>query len=923
MKTGFLKKLIVLDKVNSTSEEGEIQISGIRLTGLGMAAKFELSLDLKRTKLRDIQTFEEFKGEGNLVIFDLKAWGKIFQKITIQPEEVLDLKKVSKILLPRLKDFNWETVARYYDLGSTYSPEKAEQVFQLLLVLIDRIQRLSPAVYQGLMRLCSGTKDSWAHFLREGRKTGLKDFVPPEERNELLLDFQNSRGGKELGSREDYSYTWIKEDEVLKYYQDKGSISSEMEKFEEREEQKKMAQEVASAFNQSNFLLVEAGAGVGKSLAYLIPALLWAGENKEKCIVSTNTKNLQEQLFFKDLPLLEKALPFGFKVTMLKGKKNYLCLYRLFSLVNKAEYELPLEDQMSLANLIVWAEETESGDIAENSGFDLAKNGSLWNKVCCEGSFCLNQECPYYQRCFYFRTKKEATKSHLLVVNHSLLFSEVLAEGRTLTAENLILDEAHNLENVATQFLGKELSFWKIKEVLDRLYQKRLNTEWGALSEIKSRLQKSSLKKGEMVWLEEKSKNAIEKVKETYKTAEEFFRVIPYSLKEHFPNDGLKFRYKKEEKPASILKEEGEKLITCLKKLKDKLEVTVAGLEELRSSDLEGKWESIKALQSEKAELDTLIDSASVLFSAEDQEFVYWVEFSSQKEDVLSRFCMAPLEVGESLNQLLYDNLRTVILTSATLSVNGDFSYLKERLGLNLTEEERVKTLCLGSTFSFEKQARVLIPSFIPSPKENGYVKVARELIEDCGKNFRKNILALFTSYEMLTEIYSGLKPDFEAQGVSLLAQGKDGQVTNLFEKFKNEKGAILFGTSSFWEGVDAPGTALEILILVKLPFAVPTEPLASARMEKLEKEGKNPFLSYSLPEAVIKFKQGFGRLIRKKDDYGLVIILDSRVLTQRYGRTFLDSLPVRSKTVRNRKELLQEVSFWFEKENKLLQLKN
>ena len=918
MKVGFFKKLVALGKNSSTSEEKIVEISGIKFTDLKIEKKLDLQLDLKRIKPRDVQTVEDFLKESNLVIFDLEAWEQGLKKFYIPPEDVLDLKGLSKILFPRLKDFKLDTVAQYFNLGSTSSTNEAELVYRLLLALIDRLQNLSPAIYQNLLSLSFGSKNSWGEFLIEGRKIQLRDFIPSEERKELLLDFQGSRGEKEIGSRKDYSFIWLKEEEVLRYYQKGGPISSQMDKFEEREEQKKMAQGVVSAFNQSDFLLVEAGAGVGKSLAYLVPALLWAEGNKEKCIVSTNTKNLQEQLFFKDLPLLEKTLPFKFRVTLLKGKKNYLCLYRLYSWINKAEYELPLEDQKSLANLVVWAEETKSGDIAENSGFELTKDNSVWNKVYCEGSFCLNQECPYYQRCFYFRVKREALKSHLLVINHSLLFSELLTEGKTLSADNLILDEAHNLENVATRFLGDELSFWKIREVLERLYHKRLNTEWGILWEIRVKLQKGSLKKGERVWLEDKLRKGIEEANKIYKLFEEFFKQLPSRLKGYSPKGSLKFRYKKDEPVIFILKEGGEKLILALKKFKDKLEVLIAGLEELRSTELEGKWESLRNLQAEMAELNSLIDSASALFSAEDEEFVFWIEFSPQKEGIDSKFCMAPLEVGESLNQLLYTDLRTAIFTSATLSLKEDFSYIKDRLGLSLVEEERVKTLCLGSTFAFEKQAKVLIPAFIPSPKEEGYMEVVKELIEECGKKNRKNILALFTSYEMLDQVYSGLKLGFDSQGIVFLAQGKEGQATNLFERFKGEKGAILLGTSSFWEGVDAPGKALEILILVKLPFAVPTEPLVSARMEKLESKGENPFLSYSLPEAVIKFKQGFGRLIRKKDDYGLVIILDSRVLTKSYGKFFLDSLPIKGKAVKSKKELLEEVSTWFGIETKL-----
>jgi ATP-dependent DNA helicase DinG len=914
MREGFLKKVVVLGKHDSTPEEKLIKLSGIKLEDLKVEGKLDLAAASKKIKPKEIQFLEEFSEESTVVIFNLEDWKNILRRISIPPENVLDLKELSRILLPRLRDFKFDTVAQYFNLYSAYSGKEAELVNQLLLALIHKLQRLSPSVFQQLMSLSSGSKDSCLKFLIEGRKIELKDFIPPQENEKLLLDFQGSRGEKEKSPNKSHSHLWLKDEEVLEYYNKGGLLFSQMEKFEQREEQIRMAQQVANAFNQGDFLLVEAGAGVGKSLAYLVPALLWSEKNNEKSIVSTNTKNLQEQLFFKDLPLLERALPFKFKVTLLKGKKNYLCLYRLYDWINKAEYELSLEDQRCLANLTVWASETRSGDGAEDSGFNLSKDFSIWNRVQCDGSLCLNQECPDYQRCFYFKIRREAQKSDLLVVNHSLLFSDLLAEGKTLAADNLILDEAHNLENVATQFLGNELSFWKIKEIIDRIYQRKLQTEWGVLGDIKSKFQQGYLKKAEKVWLEEKLKKGIEEVLKNYKFSEEFFKKIPSGLKRYSSHNSFKLRYKKDDPLISELKEEGEKLLNIFRKLKDSLEIITTGLEEFKSSELNGKYENLQQLQVEGAEIQSLIDTAKALFSAEDEEYVYWIEFSTQKDGLDSKFYMAPLEVGESLKNLLYDNLRTVILTSATLSVNGDFTYIKERLGLNLAEEGRVKTFCLGSTFAFEKQAKVLIPSFIPSPKADGYVEASKELIKECGKKYRKNILALFTSYEMLDEVYKSLKSGFDEDGIVLLAQGKDGQSTNLFERFKGEAGAILLGTSSFWEGVDAPGRALEILILVKLPFAVPTEPLVSARMEKIESSGENSFLNYSLPEAVIKFKQGFGRLIRKRDDYGLVIILDSRVLTQRYGRFFLDSLPVKSGVVKNKKELLDEISRWFGK---------
>ncbi|HVP35791.1 MAG TPA: helicase C-terminal domain-containing protein [Terriglobales bacterium] len=922
MKSGFLKKLVIIGKNNSIPEEDSVEFSAIKLIDLKMEEKSDFQFDLKRPRFKDIQALEIFLAGCSIVVFGQEKWIEILDKIQIQSEQVLDLEEISKILFPRLKNFKLGTIAEYFDLNPV-SDKEAEAVHHLLPAFLYRLRNISPAVFQQLMALSFGSKSSWGRFLIESRKIELIDFIPPGENDKLLLNFNPTRGEKEIGSKIEYSNVLLPKEGVLEYYQNGGPISSQMDKFEQREEQKVMAQGVASAYNEGNFLLVEAGAGVGKSLAYLVPALLWSNKNKDRTIISTNTKNLQEQLFFKDIPLLEKALTFEFKVTLLKGKKNYLCLYRLYNLINRAESELPLEDQKSLSNLAVWAAETTSGDIAENSGFDLSQNGSLWNKVCCEGSSCLNQECPHYQKCFYLRVKKEAQKSHLLVVNHSLFFSEVLGEGRTLSAGNLILDEAHNLENAATQFLGKEVSFWKIKETLDRLYHRRMEAEWGVLAEIKLALQRSPLKKMDKSWIEEKLRKAIEESGKTYKSSEEFFKNVPSNLNGFSSDDYLKLRYKKDDKIVPLLNEESEKLVSSLKRLNDKLEIMKTGLEELRSSELEGKREIVSQLETGMTEIQDLIDSSQILFSAEDEGYVYWIECPLQKESPDCKLCMAPLEVGESLNELIYENLRTAIFTSATLSVNGDFSYIKERLGLNLVDEERVKTLCLGSTFSFEKQARVLVPSFVPSPKSEGYLEVTKELIEECGTRFKKNILALFTSHEMLDRVYSSLKSGFRDEGIVFLAQGKDGQSTNLFERFKGEKGAVLLGTSSFWEGVDAPGKALEILILVKLPFAVPTEPLAAARMERLEALGKNPFMTYSLPEAVIKFKQGFGRLIRKKDDYGLVIILDSRVLTQRYGRVFLDSLPVKSLTVKNKKELTEQISTWFEKEKKLIHIKN
>lgn len=694
-----------------------------------------------------------------------------------------------------------------------------------------------------------------------------------------------------------------------------GSLAQALPRYEAREQQIEMAEAVTQAFNDEEILVCEAGTGTGKSLAYLVPAILWAVRNDRRIVISTNTKTLQEQLFYKDLPLLEKVLGEPFRATLLKGRSNYICMNRWRSGAVTSD-----RDRSIALPLATWVRQTESGDISENTAFSTAggPGRNLWSRLSTEGQPCSPTACQFYNDCFLTRIRRASQQAHIVVINHSLLFSDFIADGAVLGQyTDLIIDEAHNLEKVATQYLGAELSWWSVRDLLSALWQKEAH-ESGLLARVKNGLTAGTLASDRTKTFQIQAARAIDAVSRTANAAQAFFERLNDVLPK--PDRSNRFshkqRYTSEDLPFGDANAEYEEFLSALDAIVSETNTLIEWLRELGLGEVLQRDEFVLDLENRIAGIIELTNIAVDITGAERSDFVYWYELPANDTRLSVRLEAAPLNVGDQLRDSFFPRLRTCIMTSATLAVAGKFTYFLSRNGLTDTVGERVHALAVGSPFDYERQAFVAVPEWFPNPKSSHFQDAVTELVRDIVIRTRRGTLVLFTSYRMLNDTYRAVQQDFSSQGILLLSQGNDVSRTNLADSFRRERESVLFGTESFWQGVDVPGDSLELLIIVRLPFAVPTEPLVIAQGETLRAAGKDPFLYMTVPEAAIRFRQGFGRLIRSQTDRGAVIILDNRVITERFGRAFLGSLPSDHRTYQSATALTDALQQWFDGES-------
>jgi ATP-dependent DNA helicase DinG len=634
-----------------------------------------------------------------------------------------------------------------------------------------------------------------------------------------------------------------------------GAIARRLPSYEHRQEQLAMAQAVAGAIERPGHLIVEAGTGVGKSFAYLVPAIQATADPKKKIVISTHTIALQEQLLRKDIPFLRSVMPEEFSAVLVKGRSNYISLRRLEVAIKRQDllFQKP-EEIDQLVTLRMWSNRTTDGS---RSDLDFRPMPSVWEAVQSEDGNCLGRECPRHNDCFFFKARRRMRAANVLVVNHALLVTDLVLRGDGFGLlpdyQAAMIDEAHTLEAVAGERMGLQLSSIGIDYTLARLYNARSGR--GVLAAHAKHLDE-----------------AIKQAQRTRDAAEDFFNRAA-TWHQGQPN-GFNGRLRQPAGWSEYFSEELRRLAgaidrgaKAIDKPEDRIELTAAE-ERCRS----------------------LADQISSWIRQSAEDAVYWVEVE-QKTRLRVRLAAAPLDVAASLRNLLFTEVDTCVLTSATLCVGSPpkFDFFQARIGLTAAE-----TLALGSPFDYPNQVSVHIPRNMPDPsdKPGEFEQEAIRAIAYYLERTEGKAFVLFTSYKMLEAAHRTLTPWLARRNIAVFSQGDGMPRSKMVDAFKADVNSVIFGVDSFWQGVDVPGEALSNVIITRLPFSVPSHPLLEARLEDIRRRGGNPFVDYQVPEAVIKLKQGFGRLIRTKSDRGIVVILDPRVLTKTYGRTFLKSLP-------------------------------
>ncbi len=856
---------------------------------------------------------------GHNVSFDL---GFLRRHDLLQANSAIDTFELASILLPHAGRYSLGILAR--ELGVTLPATHraladARVTHALFVALLDQARRLDLLVIQAINRMAARSHWSLRPIFADLEKQRARTVFTGTLGQQLAAKgtLSAAAGGTELlrKSAEDEEPPPLRSvsapspldiDELAATLEEGGLFAQNMPVFEYRRQQVEMLRHVAGAFNDSRDMMVEAGTGTGKSLAYLLPATYWAVKNGQRVVIATHTINLQDQLIAKDIPDLQRILPVEFKAAVLKGRRNYVCPHRVKQFQDSLGARRGLDKEGTsatsylelrvLSRVLVWLNTTLTGDKQELF-LPTAADNAIWRHLCSDPELCPSQRCRK-ENCFFHRARQSAESAHLIVVNHALLLADAAAENLVLPDYRyLIIDEAHHLEDSVTRQLGFSADQRSLERMLSDLSEAAGVRRYGGFLSAMSLSCRDGVPQTALAVLQDQVAAGHDAVERTGRAVREFFDTVSVFLDEHGPRGNDRYDRRLRLVPAvrrqpswdrveiawdnlSLVLGDVERALLGLGQWLDSLDDSYA------IDDLEDIWSQ---LNSYRAQVGTLRDQMGTIVMGtgqqEDGDAITWVEMAARTEIVSLH--AAPLHVGHLVQRYLFDAKDSVILTSATLRTEQNFDYLRDRLGARDLDEAAV-----GSPFDYQDSVLLYLPTDIPEPNQPQHQRTLEGALAELVRAIRGRTLVLFTSYSQLRNTAGAMQQKLAQDEITVLEQGGGGSRAQLLDRFKTIEHCVLLGTRSFWEGIDVPGEKLSCVAIAKLPFDVPNDPIVSARSETYE----DGFYQYSLPNAILRLRQGFGRLIRARTDRGVVVCLDRRVLSRQYGEAFVLSLPTCTK---------------------------
>jgi len=840
-------------------------------------------------RLRDImQELTAFVGDSPILGHNVKFDIGFLRKAGLFPyHQTIDTYELASVLMPTASRYNLGSLGQQLNipLPATHRALDDARVTQACYVrLLDMARELPLETLQEIVELGNFVDWDAGWVFEQALQLQAKDGIKPKttrSASKLILgptkkDFSPIEKNEEP--------TALDPEEVASVLEYGGPFSQYFESYEQRPQQVDMLKAVTNALSNGNHLIVEAGTGVGKSFAYLVPAAMFAVQNNTRVVVSTNTINLQDQLIKKDIPDLRAALNLNVRASVMKGRSNYLCPRKLEHM--RSHGPTNANEMRVLAKIMVWGLDNDSGDRNElNLTGPIERE--VWMRLSAEDDTCTTETCLGRMggRCAFHRAKQAAQSAHLLIVNHALLLSDVSTGNKVLPEyDYVIVDEAHHMESAVTS----ALSFRMTQNDLDRMLKELGGSSAGLLGRMLTETHQT-IQPSDFGLLQQKAKHATDQAFRVEQLSKQFFNMVSDFIARQREGQPISnYSWQMRITPAARSLAGWDNVEIAWSQISETMGLLLKSLDEISkmlgeiyADGHENVEDTIGTLGSLMRRMTDAEVASSGMMHKPSNELIYWIEVNPRGERLSLN--AAPLRVGPLVQKHLWNEKACVVMASATLTTHGEFRYLRNTLDAN-----EVDTLALGSPFDYESSTLLYVANDMPEPNAQGYQQALDKAIISTAKATGGRMLVLFTSYAALKKTAQSITGPLAREDIFVFEQGEGASPNALLESFKSTDRAVLLGTRSFWEGVDVPGDSLSVVVITKLPFDVPSDPIISARSELYE----DSFNEYYLPESILKFRQGFGRLIRTASDHGIVAIFDRRVLTKQYGKLFLESLP-------------------------------